>query len=204
MAYDRDRTFLVGIASRLVGSHQYQRLSLFASVLEDCLQQRKHSAFESESRPRWPDPSQGWSPCQRGVARSLCALHAARAIKTSPETQASCSRCRIVKLSRYCHGRILEYSYLFLYYMQQQCPNKLPVKFSEKKVSDGSFKRVVLDRLTARGVAHLVVHGTSGSTSYETIPPIPLETSVGVLSTEDMVVQRCDGPRRLRDNDDDV
>jgi len=88
--------------------------------------------------------------------------------------------------------------------MQQQCPNKLPVKLSEKKVSDGSFKRVVLDRLTARGVAHLVVHGTSGSTSYETIPPIPLETSVGVLSTEDMVVQRCDGHRRLRDNDDDV
>ena len=133
MAYDRDRTFLVGIASRLVGSHQYQRLSLFASVLEDSLQQRTHSAFESESRPRWPDPSQGWSPCQRGVARSLCALHAARAIKMSPETQASCSRCRIVKLSRYCHGRILEYSYLFLYYMQQQCPNKLPVKFSEKR-----------------------------------------------------------------------
>ena len=195
MAYDRDRTFLVGIASRLVGSHQYQRLSLFASVSEDALQQRKHSASESESRPRWLDPSQGWSPCQRGVARSLCALHAARAIKMSPETQASCSRCRIVKLSRYCHGRILEYSYLFLYYMQQQCPNKLPVKFSEKKV---------LDRLTARGVAHEVVHGTSGSTSYETIPPIPLETSVGVLSTEDMVVQRCDGHRRLRDNDDDV
>ena len=27
------------------------------------------------------------------------------------------------------------------------------------------------DLLTARGVAHLVVHGTSGSTSYETIPP---------------------------------
>jgi len=26
------------------------------------------------------------------------------------------------------------------------------------------------DLLTARGVAHLVVHGTSGSTSYETIP----------------------------------
>ena len=30
------------------------------------------------------------------------------------------------------------------------------------------------DLLTARGVAHLVVHGTSGSTSYETIPR-PLE-----------------------------
>ena len=29
------------------------------------------------------------------------------------------------------------------------------------------------DLLTARGVAHLVVHGTSGSTSYETIPPVP-------------------------------
>jgi len=59
------------------------------------------------------------------------------------------------------------------------------------------------DLLTARGVAHLVVHGTSGSTSYETIPPVRLETSGDVLSTVDMVVQRRDGPRRLRDDDDD-
>jgi len=33
------------------------------------------------------------------------------------------------------------------------------------------------DLLTARGVAHLIVHGTSGSTSYETIPPVRLESS---------------------------
>jgi len=59
------------------------------------------------------------------------------------------------------------------------------------------------DLLTARGVAHLVVHGTSGSTSSEIIPPIRLETSGGVLSTVDMVVQRRDGPRRRRDHDDD-
>ena len=59
------------------------------------------------------------------------------------------------------------------------------------------------DLLTARGVAHLVVNGTSGSTSYETIPPVRLEISGGVLSTVDMVVQRRDGPRRLRDNGDD-
>ena len=59
------------------------------------------------------------------------------------------------------------------------------------------------DLLTARGVAHLVVHGTTGSTSYETIPPVRLETCGGVLSTVDMVVQRRDGPRRLRDHDDD-
>ena len=59
------------------------------------------------------------------------------------------------------------------------------------------------DLLTARGVAHLVVQGTIGSTSYETIPPVPLETSGGVLSTVDMVVQRRDGPRWLRDRDDD-
>jgi len=59
------------------------------------------------------------------------------------------------------------------------------------------------DLLTARGVAHLVVHGTTGSTSYETIPPVPLEASGGVLSTVDMVVQRRDGPRRLREHDDD-
>ena len=59
------------------------------------------------------------------------------------------------------------------------------------------------DFLTARGVAHLVVHGTTGSTSYETIPPVQLESAGGVLSTVDMVVQRRDGPRRLRDDDDD-
>ena len=39
--------------------------------------------------------------------------------------------------------------------------------------------------------------------SYETIPPVRLETSGGVMSTVDMVVQRRDGPSRLRDNDDD-
>ena len=59
------------------------------------------------------------------------------------------------------------------------------------------------DLLTARDVAHLVVHGTSGSTSYETIPHVQLEISGDVLSTADMVVQRRDGPRRLREIDDD-
>ena len=59
------------------------------------------------------------------------------------------------------------------------------------------------DLLTVRGVAHLVVHGTSGSTSYETIPNVQLEISGDVLSTVDMVVQRRDGPRRLREIDDD-
>ena len=59
------------------------------------------------------------------------------------------------------------------------------------------------DLLTARGVAHLVVHGTSGSTSYETIPPVRLDTSGGVLSTVDMVVQQRDSPRWLPDHDDD-
>jgi len=43
----------------------------------------------------------------------------------------------------------------------------------------------------------------SGSTSYETIPHVRLETSGGVLSTVDMVVQRRDGPRWLRELDDD-
>jgi len=60
------------------------------------------------------------------------------------------------------------------------------------------------DLLTVRGVAHLVVPGTSGSTSYEAIPPVPLETSGGMLSTVDMVVQRHDGPRRLRDDDAEI
>jgi len=46
-------------------------------------------------------------------------------------------------------------------------------------------------------------HGTSGSTSSETTVPVPLETSGGVLLTVDMVVQRRDGPRRLRSHDDD-
>ena len=41
------------------------------------------------------------------------------------------------------------------------------------------------------------------STSSETIPPVPTETSGGVLSAVDMVVQRRDGPRRLRDYDDE-
>jgi len=58
------------------------------------------------------------------------------------------------------------------------------------------------DLVTARGVAHLGVYGTSGSNSYETIPHVRLETCGGVLSTVDMVVQRRDGPRRLRDHDD--
>jgi len=59
------------------------------------------------------------------------------------------------------------------------------------------------DLLTTRGIAHLFVHGTSGSTSYEMIPPISLETSGGMLLTMDMVQQR-DGPRQLcNDNDDD-
>jgi len=59
------------------------------------------------------------------------------------------------------------------------------------------------DLLTIRGIAHLVVHGTSGSTSYETIPHVQLEISGDVLSTADMVVQRRDGPRQLREIDDD-
>ena len=59
------------------------------------------------------------------------------------------------------------------------------------------------DLLTVRGVAHLVVHGTSGSTSYETIPHVQLEISGDVLSTADMVGQRRDGPRRIREIDDD-
>jgi len=59
------------------------------------------------------------------------------------------------------------------------------------------------DLLTIHGVTHLVTHRTSGSTSYETIPPVLLETSGGVLLAVDMVVQLLDGPHRLRDNDDD-
>ena len=35
------------------------------------------------------------------------------------------------------------------------------------------------------------------------IPPVRLVTSGDVLSTVDMVVQRRDGPRRLRDHGDD-
>ena len=43
----------------------------------------------------------------------------------------------------------------------------------------------------------------TSSTSYETNPHVRLETSGGVLSTVDMVVKRRDGPRRLRELDDD-
>jgi len=63
------------------------------------------------------------------------------------------------------------------------------------------------DLLTTCGVAHLVVHGTSGSTSYETIPRVRLETSRDVLLTVDRVVQRRDDPRwphELDDDDDDM
>ena len=60
------------------------------------------------------------------------------------------------------------------------------------------------DLLTVRGVAHLVVHGTSGLTSYETIPHVQLEISGDVLSTVDMVVQRRDGPHRLREIDEKI
>jgi len=49
----------------------------------------------------------------------------------------------------------------------------------------------------------MVVHGTSGSTSNKTISHVRLETSGDVLSTVDMVVQQHDGPRRLREHDDD-
>jgi len=45
------------------------------------------------------------------------------------------------------------------------------------------------DLLTARGVAHLVVHGTSGSISYETIPPVRLETSGGVRTYSRLLFQ---------------
>jgi len=40
-------------------------------------------------------------------------------------------------------------------------------------------------------------------TSYETIPHVRLESSGDVLLTVNMVVQRHDGPRRLRELDDD-
>jgi len=74
----------------------------------------------------------------------------------------------------------------------------------ECTISAGNTLRIgPADLLTTRGVAHLVDHGTSGLTTYETIPHVRLETSGGVLSTVDMVVQRRNGPRRLRDDDDD-
>jgi len=57
--------------------------------------------------------------------------------------------------------------------------------------------------LTVRGVTNLVVHETSSLTNNERIPPVSLETSGGVLSTADMVVQRRDGPHQLHYNDDD-
>ena len=44
-------------------------------------------------------------------------------------------------------------------------------------------------KLSARGVAHLVVHGTSGSISYETIPPVRLETSGGVRTYSRLLFQ---------------
>jgi len=37
---------------------------------------------------------------------------------------------------------------------------------------------------------------------YDTIPPVQLETAGGVLSTMDMVVQLCNGPHRLCNDDE--
>ena len=83
-------------------------------------------------------------------------------------------------------------------------------RHTQRQTSDAIFYTFctaihIFDLLSVRGVAHLVVHGTSGgSTSCETIPHVRLESSGGVqLSTVDMVVQRRDRPRRLRDDDDD-
>ena len=53
-------------------------------------------------------------------------------------------------------------------------------------------------RYVRGGVAHLVVHETRALTNSEMILPVPQETSEGVLSTVDTVVQRRDNPRRLR------
>ena len=48
-----------------------------------------------------------------------------------------------------------------------------------------------------------VIHMRYTTLLIETIPPVRLESCGGVLSTVDMVVHRRDGPRRLRDHDDD-
>jgi len=48
-----------------------------------------------------------------------------------------------------------------------------------------------------------VIHMRYTTLLIETIPHVRLESWGGVLSTVDMVVQRRDGPRRLRDHDDD-
>jgi len=69
--------------------------------------------------------------------------------------------------------------------------------------STSTYHSTENDLLTTRGLANLVVQGTSDSTSYETIPHVRLQTSGGVLSTVDMVVQRRDGPHWLREHDDD-
>jgi len=84
-----------------------------------------------------------------------------------------------------------------------QCPSRLCPGAPEQQAIPTVRIAVAFGWHLWSGVTHLVVHGTSGSTSYEMIPPIRLETSGGVLSTVDMVVQRRDGPRRLREHDDD-
>jgi len=59
------------------------------------------------------------------------------------------------------------------------------------------------DLLAVRGVARLVVHRTvSGSTNSEMILPVLLEPWMSALDTATAAQQR-DGPRRLRDYDDD-
>jgi len=84
-----------------------------------------------------------------------------------------------------------------------QCPSRLCPGAPEQQTIPTVRIAVASGWHLRNGVTHLVVHGTSGSTTYEMIPPVRLETSGGVLSTVDMVVQRRDGPRRLCDHDDD-
>ena len=122
------------------------------------------------------------------LERGADCLHVVQLMPLHPKTSSSLASLKSRLVSPFC------------YQLTQVVLNKRPLNGCNSSSTSTYYST---DLLTARGVTHLVVHGTSGSTSYETIPPVRLESSGGVLSTVDMVVQRRDGPRRLRDHDDD-
>ena len=59
---------------------------------------------------------------------------------------------------------------LFIYYARSSRQTHTNTHTKPNTLPQSTYH--LTDLLTARGVAHLVVHGTSGSTSYETIPPV--------------------------------
>ena len=70
-----------------------------------------------------------------------------------------------------------------------------------RNLKSGSFHTITVPGRHSVTAAQLTA--SSGHAQVLVIPLVPLETSEGVLSSVDVVVLRRDGPRRLRDHDED-